>query len=61
MGRTDFPTGSYFDMQKSLKRLFDLKGDYNVYCGHNNNTTLQAERKENPCMIDAINDDFYLY
>lgn len=61
MGRTDFPTGNYFDMQKSLTRLFNLNGDYNVYCGHNSNTTLQFERKYNPCMIDAINDDFYLY
>lgn len=61
MGRTDFPTGSYFDMQKSLSRLFNLRGDYRVYCGHNSNTTLQFERENNPCMHDAINDDFYLY
>jgi glyoxylase-like metal-dependent hydrolase (beta-lactamase superfamily II) len=61
MGRTDFPTGNYFDMQKSLKLLYNLKGDYNVYCGHNGNSTLQFERRHNPCMLDAVNDDFYLY
>lgn len=61
MGRTDFPTGNYFDMQKSLRRLYELKGDYKVFCGHNGNTTLQEERKNNPCMIDAIDDDLYSY
>ncbi|MGN1410927.1 MAG: MBL fold metallo-hydrolase [Oscillospiraceae bacterium] len=61
MGRTDFPTGSYFEMQKSLKRLYELEGNFKVYPGHNSNTDLQSERKNNPCMIDAISDDFYLY
>ncbi len=61
MGRTDFPTGNYFDMQKSLKMLYNLKGNYRVYTGHNDNTTLQEERKFNPYMLDAIDDDLYSY
>lgn len=61
MGRTDFPTGSYLDMQKSLKRLHDLNGNFKVYAGHNGNTDLQSERLLNGCMYDAMRDDFYLY
>jgi len=61
MGRTDYPTGSYIDMRKSLKRLYELDGNYNVYAGHNENSDLQSERDLNPYMKDALNDDFYLY
>lgn len=49
-GRTDFPGGSYADMQRSLKRLADLPGDYRVYPGHEGSTTLDYERKYNPFM-----------
>lgn len=44
-GRTDFPTGSAAQMRKSLKTLFDLEGDYLVYAGHGEDTTLQRERE----------------
>lgn len=50
MGRTDFISGSYDDMMKSLKRLISLDGDYNVYPGHSAFTTLSHERKYNPCI-----------
>lgn len=49
-GRTDFPGGSYADMQRSLKRLADLPGNYRVYPGHEGSTTLDYERKYNPFM-----------
>ncbi len=49
-GRTDFPGGSFADMQRSLKRLADLPGDYRVYPGHEGSTTLDYERKYNPFM-----------
>ena len=49
-GRTDFPGGSFGDMQRSLKRLADLPGDYRVYPGHEGSTTLNYERKYNPFM-----------
>lgn len=49
-GRTDFPTGSYPKMLKSLKRLSRLKGNYLVYPGHERQSTLDFERKFNPHM-----------
>lgn len=52
IGRTDFPTGSVADMRASLKRLSALDGDYPVYPGHNDETTLGEERKTNPFMCE---------
>lgn len=49
-GRTDFPGGSFGDMQRSLKRLADLPGNFRVYPGHESSTTLDYERKYNPFM-----------
>ena len=50
IGRTDFPTGSGADMQASLARLKALQGDMPVYAGHEEDTTLETERKHNPFM-----------
>lgn len=47
-GRTDFENGSAADLQRSLKRLADLDGDYTVYPGHMQSTTLAQERNCNP-------------
>lgn len=47
-GRTDFPGGSWEDLQRSLKRLADLPGDYEVYPGHMDATSLDRERRFNP-------------
>ena len=47
-GRTDFPGGSVAEMLESLKKLSALEGDYNVYPGHDRQTTLDFERKNNP-------------
>ena len=49
-GRTDFPSGSPEQMMSSLLKLKALDGDYKVYTGHNNLTTLDFERKNNPYM-----------
>lgn len=43
-GRTDLPGGDMPALLKSLKRLYDLPGDYDVYPGHMGATTLQRER-----------------
>ena len=51
VGRTDFPTSSKEDMKKSLEKLEALDGNYKVYCGHESNTTLDYERKNNIYMI----------
>ena len=47
VGRTDGPTGSDEELQKSLKKLCALEGDYTVLPGHGGNTTLSQERKSN--------------
>ncbi len=49
-GRTDFPSGSSDEMMSSLQKLKSLDGDYKVYTGHNDLTTLDFERKNNPYM-----------
>lgn len=48
VGRTDLPTGDAGALAASLKKLFALSGDYTVYCGHEEDTTLDFERKFNP-------------
>lgn len=50
IGRTDLPGGSNAEMRSSLVRLKNLDGEYNVYTGHLENTTLETERKNNPYM-----------
>ena len=47
VGRTDFETGSKEEMIASVKKLFALEGDYNVFPGHEEFTTLEHERKYN--------------
>ncbi len=47
VGRTDFKSGNREDMVKSIKKLFNLDGDYAVYPGHDGFTTLERERKYN--------------
>ena len=49
-GRTDLPGGSWTTIRASLLRLADLKGDFRVYPGHGDETTLDFERKMNPYM-----------
>lgn len=44
-GRIDFPTGSYEDMKNSLEKLLNLEENYKVYPGHDQFTTLSAERE----------------
>ena len=47
VGRTDFRTGNRTELVQSVKRLFGLIGDYDVYPGHEEFTTLEHERKYN--------------
>lgn len=46
-GRTDLEGGSMRMLLHSLKRLNDLSGDYEVYPGHADPTTLERERRFN--------------
>lgn len=47
VGRTDFPTGNKSELIRSVTKLFNLVGDYKVYPGHQEFTTLSHERKNN--------------
>ena len=47
VGRTDFPTGDREELIRSVKKLFALSGDYKVYPGHEEFTTLSHEREHN--------------
>ena len=53
IGRTDFPTGSLSEIQKSLRRLKELDGDYLVFSGHGEDTTLAKEKQTNIYLMDA--------
>ena len=53
-GRTDLPGGDWHAMLKSLKRLYELPGDYQVLPGHESLSTLERERASNPYMQQAV-------
>ena len=46
-GRTDLPGGDMEEELRSLKKLCDLPGDYEVYPGHMDSSTLERERNFN--------------
>lgn len=48
VGRVDLPGGDLNEIVNSVKRIARLEGDYNVYPGHEEFTTLDEERKYNP-------------
>lgn len=54
MGRTDLPGGDEGQIMKSLKRLAQLEGDYEVLPGHEGQSTLERERKSNYCLRAAM-------
>lgn len=54
VGRTDFPTGDKNKLINSVKMLFSLDGDYQVYPGHEDFTTLSHERIYNTFAIVDI-------
>ncbi len=47
-GRTDLPGSDPKELIEGAKRLFALPSDYDLYCGHGKNTTLDHEREFNP-------------
>ena len=53
IGRTDLPTGNLRVLRQSLRKLAALTVDYPIYPGHEENTTLFAEKKINPFLRDA--------
>ena len=55
-GRTDLEGGNYDVMMQSLKRLAELNGDFEVYPGHEESSTLSKERSFNRDMRYATGD-----
>ena len=53
IGRTDLPTGNLRVLRQSLRKLAALTVDYPIYPGHQESTTLFAEKKINPFLRDA--------
>ena len=56
MGRTDLEGGSEDIIMQSLKRLSELDGDFEVYPGHAEHSTLDYERSHNGFMRYATGD-----
>jgi glyoxylase-like metal-dependent hydrolase (beta-lactamase superfamily II) len=53
-GRTDLPGGDGQTLALSLEQLAELEENYTVYPGHGEATTLDAEKKWNPYMRNAL-------
>ncbi len=53
-GRTDFPGSDPKEMASSLQKLASLPGDYDVFPGHGEATTLSYEREHNPYMRGVL-------
>lgn len=47
-GKVDFPDGDIEQIINSLHKLFNLKGDYTLLCGHGQSSKLSHERQNNP-------------
>ncbi|MBP9989005.1 MAG: MBL fold metallo-hydrolase [Ruminococcus sp.] len=49
-GRTDLKGGNDDDMEKSIRRIYDMDKDYAIFPGHNRDTTLEYEKRRNRFM-----------
>ncbi|MBE6968452.1 MAG: MBL fold metallo-hydrolase [Ruminococcaceae bacterium] len=54
-GRTDLPGGDMPTQLRSLKRLAQIEGEFDVYPGHMEPSTLDRERRFNYYMVAAMN------
>ncbi len=53
-GRTDLEGGNMSTLLASLKKLYNLEGDFDVYPGHAGSSTLERERRFNYYMQRAV-------
>ena len=53
VGRTDLPTGSVSQMRQSLRVLKALEGEYLIFSGHGEDTTLSREKAHNIFLMDV--------
>lgn len=56
VGRTDMPDGNSSMLIQSMKKIYELGGNLNVYPGHMTTTTLDEERKYNPYLSGGFGD-----
>ncbi len=54
VGRTDLPTGDSFELRSSVRRIAALKGDFKLFPGHGEASTLSHERKNNPFLFYGL-------
>ncbi len=54
VGRTDFIGGDSDELMVSLKRLYNIKGDFDVYSGHGPASRLSFEKENNPFMREIL-------
>lgn len=54
IGRCDLYGGDFQVMKQSLRKLAALPGDYHVFSGHGEDTTLEKERRTNYYMRSAV-------
>ncbi|HEX9912571.1 MAG TPA: MBL fold metallo-hydrolase [candidate division Zixibacteria bacterium] len=52
VGRTDLPGSSWRDLEKSLKKILNIKEDLTVYPGHGPVSSLKWEKENNPFLIE---------
>ena len=50
VGRTDLYGGNDDEMYASIKRLYEMPGDYAIFTGHNRSTRMEYERRRNRYM-----------
>lgn len=53
-GRTDLPGGSMREEMRSLKKICQLEGDFEVYPGHMDSSSLERERRFNHYCREAM-------
>ncbi len=51
VGRTDLYMGDHRELSRSLKRLTEMEGNYRLYCGHGEDSSLDRERLTNPFLV----------
>lgn len=53
VGRTDGFSGSERQMRETLEKISSIEGDYRVFTGHGDITTLQDEKMRNPYLQNS--------
>ena len=54
IGRWDFPYSSRVDMIRSLQKAQSIDGDYTIYTGHGNPTSLKSEQRYMSYWIEQV-------